>query len=336
MVDEKRDEDLLEEDEDFEASSGDDIIEEIEDEPASDDAIVSTSSKDDAGRMAEDAVTEEDTVTGYDSEANKEEEEDESHDHAPLPVENKPQPVAHMGSDDRMGTGAHLDSDDHISIDKDVFWKYVKIVVVIAVLILGYNYFSERSITGNVIGNEPAGNQPPVAGQVGIGGNSIKGDENAPVTIVEFSDYECPFCARFYVQTYSQIDEQYIKTGKVKLVYRDFPLSIHPNAQKAAEAAECSGEQGKYYEMHDILFENGANGGVADYKAYASQIGLNLAEFNECLDSGAMAAEVQKDFEEGQQYGVQGTPAFFINGKLVSGAQPFNVFQQEIEAALAA
>jgi protein-disulfide isomerase len=328
---EKRDEDLLEEDEDLEESSSDEIIEEIQDEPV-------TENSGDVGKVAEDAVTDEDTVTGYDSDANTEnevEEEEETHDHAPLPVENKPSPVAHMGSDDRMGTGAHYESDDHISMDKDVFWKYVKIVVVIAVLILGYNYFNDRSVTGNVIDNEPAGNQPPVVGQVGIGGNDIKGDPDAPITIIEFSDYECPFCARFYVQTLSLIDEEYIKTGKVNLVYRDFPLSIHPNAQKAAEAAECAGEQGKYYEMHDILFENGANGGVAGYKVYASQIGLNLAEFNECLDSGVMAAEVQKDFEEGQQYGVQGTPAFFINGKFISGAQPFSVFQQEIDALLA-
>ncbi len=327
VEEEKRDEDLLEEDEELDTSSNDEIIEEIEDEPASDDV----------GKVAEDAVSEEDTITGAGSDDVVEDDDiEEEIEHAPLPVENKPQPVAHIDSEDRMGTGAHTGSDDHISIDKDVFWKYVKIVVVIAVLILGYNYFSDRGVTGNVVGNEPAGNQDPVGGQVGIGGNSIKGDENAPVTIVEFSDYECPFCARFYVQTYGQIEEEYINTGKVKLVYRDFPLSIHPNAQKAAEAAECAGEQGKYYEMHDLLFENGASGGVDSYKAYAGQIGLNLADFNNCLDSGAMASEVQKDFQEGQQYGVQGTPAFFINGKLISGAQPYNVFKQEIEAALAA
>ncbi len=183
----------------------------------------------------------------------------------------------------------------------------------------------------------PGGNDAPsvpIDMETLIDDDSIKGDPDAPVTIVEFSDYECPFCARFYSQTYTQIDEQYIKTGKVKLVYRDFPLSFHQNAQKAAEAAECAGEQGKYYEMHDLLFENGVSGGVAQYKQLASQIGLDTAEFNTCLDTGAMAGEVQKDFADGQRAGIQGTPGFIINGKIISGAQPFSVFQQIIEAEL--
>ena len=164
--------------------------------------------------------------------------------------------------------------------------------------------------------------------------DAIKGDPNAPVTIVEWSDFECPFCARFYSDTLSLIDEKYIQTGKVKLVYRDFPLSFHPNAQKSAEAAECAGEQGKYYEMHDLLFERGVAGGVTSYKQFAQQLGLNTAEFNTCLDSGAMASEVQKDFADGQRAGVQGTPGFIVNGQLISGAQPFPVFEQVIEAAL--
>ena len=117
--------------------------------------------------------------------------------------------------------------------------------------------------------------------------DAIKGDPNAPVTIVEFSDYECPFCEKFYAETLEQLENEYINTGKVKLIYRDFPLGSHPNAQKAAEAAECAGEQGRYYGMHDMLFENGASGGVASYKAYAQQLGLDTAAFNNCLDSGA-------------------------------------------------
>tara|TARA_Y100000310_G_scaffold89923_1_gene87062 strand:- start:23139 stop:23921 length:783 start_codon:yes stop_codon:yes gene_type:complete len=164
--------------------------------------------------------------------------------------------------------------------------------------------------------------------------DAVKGDKNAPVTIVEFSDYECPFCARFYSQTLKQIDEKYIKTGKVKLIYRDFPLSFHTQAQKAAEAAECAGEQGKYYDMHDKLFESGVKGGVASFKTYAQEIGLDTSKFNTCLDTGAQAQEVQKDFLDGQQAGVQGTPGFFVNGVSVSGAQPFQVFEQLIEAEL--
>lgn len=165
--------------------------------------------------------------------------------------------------------------------------------------------------------------------------DAVKGDKKAKVTIVEFSDFECPFCGRFFQQTFPQINENYIKTGKVKLIYRDFPLSFHPQAQKAAEAAECAGEQNKYYEMHDKLFIDGVQGGVASFKRFAADIGLNTDKFNDCLDSDKMAKEVQKDMSDGAQYGVTGTPGFFVNGQLISGAQPYQKFQQVIEQALA-
>ena len=165
--------------------------------------------------------------------------------------------------------------------------------------------------------------------------DAVKGDADAPVTIVEWSDFECPYCVRFYEQTLGQIDEKYIKTGKVKLIYRDFPLGNHRQAQKAAEAAECADEQGKYYEMHDALFEKGVAGGVSSFKQYAADIGLDTAEFNDCLDTGKMASEVAKDMIDGQSAGISGTPGFVINGQLVSGAQPFSVFEQIIEAELA-
>lgn len=180
----------------------------------------------------------------------------------------------------------------------------------------------------------PSAAAAPVDMKALLDDDTVKGDANAPVTIVEWSDYECPFCARFYSETFKQIDEKYIKTGKVKFAYRDFPLSFHQQAQKAAEAAECAGEQGKYFEMHDLLFEKGVVGGVATFKGYAKDIGLDTADFNTCLDSGEMASEVQKDFLDGQKVGIQGTPGFFVNGVEVSGAQPFSVFEQVIEAAL--
>jgi protein-disulfide isomerase len=176
--------------------------------------------------------------------------------------------------------------------------------------------------------------QPPTTA-VSADDDAVKGDPNAPVTIIEFSDYECPFCAKFYAQTLPELDEKYIKTGKVKLVYRDFPLGNHRYAQKAAEAAECAGEQGKYYEMHDKLFDNGVTGGVDEYKIFAEEIGLDTEEFNECLDNGKMESEVKKDLQDGIAAGVDGTPAFFVNGIRVSGAQPFGVFEQIIEQELA-
>jgi protein-disulfide isomerase/plastocyanin len=165
--------------------------------------------------------------------------------------------------------------------------------------------------------------------------DAVKGDVNAPVTIIEFSEYECPFCKKYVDETYSKIVKNYVDTGKVKYIFRDFPLNFHQHAQKAAEAAECAGEQDQYWEMHDTLFANQDSLTVASLKQYAQDIGLNQADFDQCLDSGMMEEEVQKDLVEGQSYGVSGTPAFFINGKMLSGAQPYEVFEQEIEAALA-
>ncbi|MBU0460350.1 MAG: DsbA family protein [Nanoarchaeota archaeon] len=184
------------------------------------------------------------------------------------------------------------------------------------------------------VDNAPSAAAAAVDMEALIDDDAIEGDEDAPVTIVEWSDYECPFCEKFYSGTLQQLRSEYIETGKVKLIYRDFPLSFHQNAQKAAEAAECAGEQDKYFEMHDKLFENGVSGGVTAFKSYAASIGLDTAEFNTCLDSGAMAGEVRKDFSDGQRAGISGTPGFIVNGKLISGAQPFAAFAQVIEAEL--
>jgi protein-disulfide isomerase len=225
-----------------------------------------------------------------------------------------------------------------ITLNKDTVWKAITGILALLLLIsLFTGGFGMRSDSKDVqVAQKAQPRQAPTVDMDAlIDDDSIKGDKDAPVTIVEFSDYECPFCARFYSQTYGQIDEEYIKTGKVKLVYRDFPLSFHRNAQKAAEAAECAGEQDKYYEMHDKLFEDGVTGGVSAFKQYASDLELDTNDFNDCLDSGEMAGEVTKDFQDGQVVGITGTPGFIINGQLVSGAQPFSAFKQVIDAELA-
>ncbi|MBT5023328.1 thioredoxin domain-containing protein [Candidatus Woesearchaeota archaeon] len=165
--------------------------------------------------------------------------------------------------------------------------------------------------------------------------DAIKGDLDAPVTIVEFSEFECPFCAKFYSDTYLKIKSEYIDTGKVRIVFRDFPLGFHANAQKAAEAAECAGDQDMYYDMHDMLFEDGVVGGVTTFKKYAKELGLDTEEFDECLDSDKHAQEVQDDMAAGSSFGVSGTPAFFINGQKIVGAQPFSAFEAIIEEELA-
>lgn len=156
--------------------------------------------------------------------------------------------------------------------------------------------------------------------------------------IVEFSDFQCPFCQKFYNEAYKEIKAKYIDTGKATLVYRHFPLSFHQNAQKAAEASECANLQGKFGPYHDALFVNGKSDGtglsVSDLKKYAANLGLDTTKFNSCLDSGQTVEVVQADFAEGQKIGVSGTPTFIIGGEKVVGAVPFSVFQNIIEKAL--
>lgn len=172
--------------------------------------------------------------------------------------------------------------------------------------------------------------------EVDYGDAPFKGDEDALVTIVEWSDYECPFCARFYRDSLQLIEENYIETGKAKLVYMDFPLSNHRNAQKAAEAARCFGEQADYFDYHDLLFERQSQGfSVEKFKQWAVELGADGNVFDICLDSGKHAADVRADMSYGASLGITGTPGFLINGVLVSGAQPYEVFEQIIEAELA-
>ncbi len=179
---------------------------------------------------------------------------------------------------------------------------------------------------------------------VSIAGNLIMGKKDAPVTMIEFSDYQCPFCRRFFETTLSTLKAEYIETGKVRYIFRDFPLDqIHPYARKAAEAAHCAGDQGKYWEMHDLLFQNQQALQVESLKTHARSLRLNGAPFDSCLDRGKYAAEVQKDFEDGVAVGVRGTPSFFIGktrsddtiqGVFLSGALPATIFRQAIDNAL--
>ena len=182
----------------------------------------------------------------------------------------------------------------------------------------------------------PAQQQPAAPKEAPtVDDDDVLGDEDAKVTIIEFSDYECPFCGRFVTGAMAELKEKYVETGKVKYVFRDFPLGFHQKAQKAAEAAECAGDQEKYWEMHDKLFENSKALEVDQLKQYAADLGLNTGTFNSCLDEGTHEAEVKKDFGDGVKAGVSGTPSFFINGQKLVGAQPFAKFEEIIEAELA-
>jgi protein-disulfide isomerase len=159
-----------------------------------------------------------------------------------------------------------------------------------------------------------------------------RGPANAPVTIVEFSDFECPYCSRAE-ETVSEVVRVY--GDKIRVVYRDLPLPNHQNAPKAAEAAHCAGEQGKYWEMHAKLFANQRALEVPSLKGYAKDLKLDQAKFDKCLDSGATAATVEESKKAGNELGVSGTPAFFVNGVLISGAQPFDAFKEIIDVELA-
>lgn len=187
-----------------------------------------------------------------------------------------------------------------------------------------------------ITGNET----PEVSGDI-VDSDAVLGEENAPVTIVEFSDYQCPYCASFYNEAYQQIKEKYVNTGKVKLVFRDFPLGFHKGAMPAAIAAECVrdqlGNEG-YFEMHNKIFENqkilSSTDVGGELKKLAAGLGVEETEFATCLDKEKYKSEVEADIKDGKQFGISGTPSFLINGRLLQGAYPFSEFEKMIEEEL--
>lgn len=173
-----------------------------------------------------------------------------------------------------------------------------------------------------------------VVSEVSVENDSVLGDPNAPITIVEFSDYSCPFCARHFTETLPQIKSEYIDSGMVKLVYRDFAFKGE-RSQNLAASAECAGEKSDadFYKVHDYIFSNPGvdTEGVI---AFGAENGLG-ADFAECVRNGDMLSEVQADMADAQSYGVNSTPTFFINGEKIVGAQAFDAFKQVIDKKLA-
>lgn len=160
----------------------------------------------------------------------------------------------------------------------------------------------------------------------------IRGNKNAKVTLLEYSDFQCPFCQR-HNPTLDQLITQY--GDDVRVVFRHFPLnSIHPQAQKAAEASECAAEQGKFWEMHDLMFANQSALDVTSLKGYAKTLGLSQSQFDSCLDTGKYASKVNQHASEAQAAGITGTPGTFVNDQLVKGAYPVATFQQIIDSML--
>ncbi len=177
---------------------------------------------------------------------------------------------------------------------------------------------------------------PLTAVDVELGNSPAWGPVDAKVTIVEYSDFECSFCARFYRDTYHTLKARY--GDQVRFVFKHYPISfIHPNAERAAVAAECANEQGKFWEYHDILFENQSNLTQSALIAYARQVEVpNIDEFTACLTTEKYLSTVLADAQQGERYGVTGTPTFFINGLPLVGAHPYSTFERAIEQALAA
>lgn len=183
---------------------------------------------------------------------------------------------------------------------------------------------------------------PPLVTTKLLDSDPIMGEPDAPITIIEFSEYQCPFCGRFAKNTLPEIINDFISTGKVKLIFKDYPLEFHKQAAKASEAAHCAGEQGKYWEMHDKLFQNQSDLGVDNLKKYAAEIGMERSSFNACLDVGKYDNRIKKNIEEGKKVDVSGTPTFFIGkssemskeittGKRIVGARPYSSFKEAID-----
>jgi protein-disulfide isomerase len=181
-----------------------------------------------------------------------------------------------------------------------------------------------------------------------ITGASVMGEASAKVTLIEYSDYQCPFCSRHAKQTMPEIIKNYIDAGKVKFVMREFPIpSLHPRAAAASEAALCAGAQGKYWAMHDILFDNQRKLSDEDLRAYATEIGLDAGKFNSCVEQKDFAEQIASDVKEGKEMGVRGTPSFVLGltdsadpnkvkiTKFVRGARNYDSFAKEIDELLA-
>src|SRR5687767_8609511 len=185
------------------------------------------------------------------------------------------------------------------------------------------------------------------AASLPLGNAPSRGSANAPLVLVEFSDYECPFCIRHFLQTMPELERQYIATGKLRYVFMDFPIDqLHPGALKAHEAARCGGEQGKFWEIHQRLFTPAGTHGQDRLKALASDVGLDRAKFETCLDSGKMQAPVRASVDRATQLGADGTPQMYLgvadaNGSFriirsIRGALPFEQLKQQIDGLLSA
>ncbi len=219
------------------------------------------------------------------------------------------------------------------------------ISILIAALLIGGSFIYGSGLQRGA--GEPRDNNTATVGQTPIDNitaddDVILGDPEAPVTLVVFGDYQCPYCKRMFDETEQQMRKDYIEDGKINMVFRDFPLdNIHPYARSAAEATECARDEGKYWAYHDVLFDRQQDIPSIDFVALAEELGLDAGAFNACVSDRKYKDEVQKDYLDGIAAGVSGTPGTFVlleDGtafRFIEGAQPYTVFTSAIEAAFA-
>jgi protein-disulfide isomerase len=237
--------------------------------------------------------------------------------------------------------------EDTVTFKRSHFYAVLTVLAFAAGILIGYVAWGMEPAASTAALSAQSTSQPggdvveaPVTQQpqykrydIPIANSYTIGPSDAPITIVEFSDYECPFCRRWHAEVYEPLLAAY--PGKIKLVYRNLPLtSIHPDAQGAAEAAMCAGEQDVYWKYHDKLF-SGETLGNTVYLQYAQDLGLNMATFQSCLNDHKYQEAIQKDSDFAINLGIRSTPTFFINGLAIVGAQPLDVFKQVIDKELA-
>jgi protein-disulfide isomerase len=202
-------------------------------------------------------------------------------------------------------------------------------------IILGALLFAAGFATGYIARDVPSiggGVGTDAASSAGAKDDPAWGPENAKVTIVEFADFQCPYCRSWFTQVYDRLVANY--GDKIRFIYRDYPLPSHPEAKPAAIAANCAGAQGKYWDYFRLLFSDSRGLGSDMYQSYAREVGLDLSAFGSCISSNKYASEIDLDMRDAERLGVNGVPAFFVNDRLISGAQPYEAFQQAIEEEL--
>ena len=221
-----------------------------------------------------------------------------------------------------------------VTLKKSTVWKAISAVLflllIASIYTSGFGIF-DKTPTGGTVVEETQETQEEVTridtSEWDLSNEPFLGEEDAPIEMIIFDDFQCPFCARFEQQAFIDIKKDYIDTGKVKFIYMHLPLGFHSLAGPAAEATECAYEQGKFWELHDKIFANQGSLNEDNLKKWAEEIELDMDKFNSCYDDGKYKERVNEEMTLGQSIGIRGTPSFLINGKLAVGAIPFEDYQ---------